>query len=68
MYVRCVQKIALLIFPAPSFYVRTYMLWATAGTTGKKTVANLRSSRNTKVNPNDESNTTTASSIAQHKQ
>ena len=46
MYVRCVQKIALLIFPAPSFYVRTYILWSTAGTTGK-TVVNLRS-RNTK--------------------
>ena len=46
MYVLCVQKTDRIIFPAPSFYVRTYILWATAGTTGK-TVVNLRS-RNTK--------------------
>ena len=46
----CVHKTARIISPAPSFYVRTtYIMWATAGTTGttKVTVLNLRS-RNTK--------------------
>ena len=42
----CVKKTARIYFPAPSFYVRTHILWDTAGTTGK-TVVNLRS-RNTK--------------------
>ena len=41
------QKTARIISPASSFYVRTtYILWATAGTTGT-TVLNLRS-QNTK--------------------
>ena len=40
------RKQPALFLGAPSFYVRTYILWATAGTTGK-IVVNLRS-RNTK--------------------
>ena len=44
----CVQKIACIIFLAPSFYVRTtYILWATTASTTGITVMNLRS-RNTK--------------------
>ena len=46
MYVLCVFRKQPALFPAPSFYVRTYILWATARITGK-TVVNLRS-RNTK--------------------
>ena len=59
MYVLCVfGKQNALVFQHRRFYVRTYILWATAGTTSKNCGESAQSEH--KANPNDESSTTSA--------
>ena len=57
----CVQKTARIIFPAPSFYVRTtYILWATTNSWYHRYNCVESAQSEHRANPNDESNTTAA--------